>query len=283
MQPKGFRTNKRTGNVFPLFSGQTTLETFNNLQAQNQSRQNLVEPSAEAIAAYKAKQEAKATRYRQLADKAHKESKTAFDASDKLGEMIPFGQPILVGHHSERMMRRNYERIHDLFGKGLELKDKAEHYEHKAELRENPRAVSSDDPEAIKKIQSEIDALENKRHYLKHEYQVIPGISDFKEGSDHWRRIHLESISRNIREKQKRIEALRQVQEMPSIDKTINNIRILTDKDENRIKLFFPSKPTPEIIKKLKENGFHWSPFNKAWQRMISNQSIHLAEEITKG
>lgn len=49
-----------------------------------------------------------------LSDKATRCSATAQAAHDKaktLGEQIPFGQPILIGHHSEGRMRRHAARI----------------------------------------------------------------------------------------------------------------------------------------------------------------------------
>ncbi len=67
---------------------------------------------------------------------------------------------------------------------------------------------------------------------------------------------------------------------MEEIDKTVNNVRVYTDKAENRLKIAFPGKPSAEIMTGLKRNGFRWSPRNKTWQRMISNQAIYLAEKI---
>ena len=47
------------------------------------------------------------------------------------------GQPILVGHHSEKGDRRYREKIHNTFGKSFEKKDKAKYYADKAESIEN--------------------------------------------------------------------------------------------------------------------------------------------------
>lgn len=49
-----------------------------------------------------------------------------------MGEAIPFGQPILVGHHSEGRDRNLRGRIHNTYGKAFALQDKAKHYEQKA-------------------------------------------------------------------------------------------------------------------------------------------------------
>jgi uncharacterized protein DUF3560 len=48
------------------------------------------------------------TRYQERHEKAHVRA-----------SMIPFGQPILVGHHSERRHRRDLDRIHNDYGKAF--------------------------------------------------------------------------------------------------------------------------------------------------------------------
>lgn len=68
-----------------------------------------------------------------------------------MADCIPFGQPILVGHHSEGRDRNFRKRIHNTFGKSFQAQDKAKHYEQKAAAIENNRAIFSDDPQAIQK------------------------------------------------------------------------------------------------------------------------------------
>ncbi len=75
---------------------------------------------------------AKAERYEGFADNARKRSDEAFDKSQKAVEGIPFGQPILVGHHSEGMHRAAIKRSDNAMRKSVEESDKAEHYDNKA-------------------------------------------------------------------------------------------------------------------------------------------------------
>ena len=44
----------------------------------------------------------------------------SFNAAKGLADSIPFGQPILVGHHSEKGARRDQECIHSSMSKGVE-------------------------------------------------------------------------------------------------------------------------------------------------------------------
>lgn len=222
---------------------------------------------------YEEKQAMKLDRYQELSRKAITESNARREQSDRLSSAIPFGQPILVGHHSERRHRRDIERIHNNMDKNIELQEKAEHYKKKAENILNPSAISSDNPEAIKLLQDKLKGLEEKRaraKELKKQGKEIPS----------W---FFTNLSGNIRSVKERIKQLEEIKSIPDIDKTINGIQIKSDKEENRIKIFFPDIPSEEIRTQLKRNGFKWSRYNQCWQRQLNNASIYQAEEIIKG
>lgn len=56
---------------------------------------------------YRDRREAKADRLREWAEKREAKAAAAFDSAATLSDAIPFGQPILVGHHSEKRARRD--------------------------------------------------------------------------------------------------------------------------------------------------------------------------------
>ncbi len=58
-------------------------------------------------------------------DAARAEATQLFERERKIGDMIPMGQPILSGHHSEKRHRRDIERIQKLAEKGVEASNKA--------------------------------------------------------------------------------------------------------------------------------------------------------------
>lgn len=60
---------------------------------------------------YERKQEARRQRYEELAAKNEKESSRRFGTAHEIGSHIPLGQPILVGHHSERRHRADIRRV----------------------------------------------------------------------------------------------------------------------------------------------------------------------------
>ena len=76
----------------------------------------------------KERQEARANRYRELAEKANKQSNEASKLSRSMVEHIPLGQPILVGHHSERAHRSLLDRSWNTLGKSVKLSEKAEYF-----------------------------------------------------------------------------------------------------------------------------------------------------------
>ena len=69
--------------------------------------------------------------------KAERLNKSASDRA----RMIPFGQPILVGHHSEGRDRNFRKKIHRGFERAYEAGQKADHYERRAAGAESNRAI----------------------------------------------------------------------------------------------------------------------------------------------
>jgi hypothetical protein len=97
---------------------------------------------------YEEKQAARKARLEDRASSAQAESATVYKRAKTMASAIPFGQPILVGHHSEGRDRNYRGRIHGTFGKAFALSDKAEHYAQKA-ASVGTGGISSDDPDAV--------------------------------------------------------------------------------------------------------------------------------------
>lgn len=60
-----------------------------------------------------------------------------WEASRQISEVIPFGQPILIGHHSERRHRRDLERMRTNDAKGMEAHKASEEAARKARASES--------------------------------------------------------------------------------------------------------------------------------------------------
>lgn len=75
----------------------------------------------------------KSTRYGVWAEKRIEKKEEVEARYHQIADIIPFGQPILVGHHSEGRHRRDLDRLHNLAGKEIEHIQKAEKFAHKSE------------------------------------------------------------------------------------------------------------------------------------------------------
>lgn len=80
----------------------------------------------ESVESWRGRRLKKAQKKREQAARAKQRSKEHWDEAKKLADQIPFGQPILVGHHSEKRHRRHLEKMDRHGFKGLEEHRKAE-------------------------------------------------------------------------------------------------------------------------------------------------------------
>jgi hypothetical protein len=116
---------------------------------------------------FESERAAKAARFRQLAEKhANIATGRHFAARQRL-EMIPLGQPILVGHHSEKRHRKDLTRIDQHFAKAKEHHDKAEYFRRRAAAAESNVIIFSDDPDATEKLVDKIERLKKRQGVMK--------------------------------------------------------------------------------------------------------------------
>jgi len=114
---------------------------------------------------YRERRAARADRLREWSSKRAARSTQAFAAVHRIADAIPFGQPILVGHHSERHARRDQARIYSGMSAGVEHAKKADAMASRADEidRQADHAIYSDDPDAIEQLTAKIARLEDER------------------------------------------------------------------------------------------------------------------------
>jgi hypothetical protein len=114
---------------------------------------------------YRDRRLARAERLRTWSEKRAKKSAVAFEKARKVADGIPFGQPILVGHHSEKHHRADVARIDRGMRAGVEHQEKARDMASRAAGIEfaAERAIYSDDHDAIEKLRARIEELEAQR------------------------------------------------------------------------------------------------------------------------
>ncbi len=113
----------------------------------------------------------RAERFGEYAGNAEARSDAAYARVREIGDGIPFGQPILVGHHSERRHRRDIERMDAGMRRSIDENRKAEHYERRAAVAERYR----DNRESIPVTLRRIEKLEADARRVQRELDGTPG------------------------------------------------------------------------------------------------------------
>lgn len=110
----------------------------------------------------------KAERFREWSESAERKSYQAYQTSRKDSDFLSLGEPIKVGHHSERRHRKMIDDANRNMGKSVELSRKAADHESKAaywESRENEINLSM--PESIDFYEHKLETAKEKHSYLK--------------------------------------------------------------------------------------------------------------------
>jgi len=118
---------------------------------------------------YRERRERRAQRLHEWADKREAKAQAASDTAHRIGDQIPFGQPILVGHHSERAHRRAVGRIDRATSQTVEHSRRAGDFRSRADNIEAAaeRAIYSDDENAAERLREKIATLEAERQRIK--------------------------------------------------------------------------------------------------------------------
>lgn len=239
---------------------------------------------------YEAKQAAKKAYYADKADKLRLQAQDLFSFDCQEMSHIPPGQPILVGHHSERGHRAALHRSWGRLDKIKALNEKAAHYEHKATAQSN--AISSDDEDAISKLTTKLQQLEAlqvkmkqvNKAYAKEGVEAIKALpeADQKAILTNFRvcpyeklpypRYELTNNSANIRRVKQRIAALEAAQQRaPSEPIARQGYTITENPEDNRLWVSFDQKPAKAVCEVMRRHGFRWSPSRMAWVRMLKS------------
>ncbi len=118
---------------------------------------------------YRDRRQAKAERLREWAKKRERKAEALRERVDTIADAIPFGQPVLVGHHSEGRHRRDLERIAGGMRRSFEDAEKAREFERRADGIEGAleRSIYSDDDDAVPRLTARIAELEAERERIK--------------------------------------------------------------------------------------------------------------------
>lgn len=250
---------------------------------------------------YEERRQARIDRLEERAEAAEKESHDAYDRASAIADRIPMGQPILVGHHSERHARRDQANIERNMDKSVAADKKAKYYAGRAQAAAENTAISSDDPHAPEKLTAKIADLRARlermkainKYYRKHGTCVgFEGLSDERareiENSiqyHSWAPVpypdfELSSVRQRIKAAEQRLTRLQVIDQMDDRDVPFSGGVIRVNNDINRVQILFDERPYAAMIEKLKGAGFRWAPSEKAWQRQKSPSALYAAERV---
>ena len=250
---------------------------------------------------YEERQEARRERYLERAEKARAESSEGWRRVREMSDAIPFGQPIHVGHHSEKGDRAYRARIEKTSEKAFRLNEKADYYEQKA-ARVGTGGISSDDPDAIEKLKKDAERLKVKQERMKAANRAIrmkdraKGDAKLKEmgyttediealrtpkygrvGFPAWQ---ISNNGANIRRIEARIKELeeRSAREPEHIVTDLYELKV----EDNRVQFIFDGKPDEDVRSILKYHAFKWSPSRGAWVRQASGNGLFAARQVKR-
>lgn len=240
---------------------------------------------------YRERRLRKAERLREWAEKRKTRSAAAFKTAATIADGIPMGQPILVGHHSEKRHRADIARIDNGMRKGIEHEHKAADMTSRAANIEAAAddAIYSDDPDAIEQLRERVEALEARRQRMKAEnaayrkgdpaYAALMGISveaaahvraEIAKGYSWCQQPHpaysLQNLGGNISRQRKRIEKLERQAKAEQSDCAIE----------------FPSKPSEAVRTVLKARGWRWSGARGVWYHADTPDARHFAAYVNE-
>jgi hypothetical protein len=248
---------------------------------------------ARPLNAYEAKQQAKRERLQRASERAGRDADALYGRATSMADVIPFGQPILVGHHSEKRDRGYRSRISRTFDRAHETGQRAQALAARA-ASVGTGGVSSDDPDAVVKLREKLAGLEAKQARMVAVNREIwkggPGVQqrlidlgipalvadsivmpDFA-GRVGFPDYRLKNNGAEIRRTQKRIAELLAAAKEPEREPIVGDgWRIAEDREDNRIAITFDAKPAHDQRDRLKSHGFRWSPNRGAWVRQRNN------------
>lgn len=106
-------------------------------------------------------------RFESYSENRRKDAETAKAAVSAIAENIPFGQPILVGHHSEKRARRHAEKIQNGMERAVRMWDQSDYWKERARgvLRHAEyKADRFATARRIKKLESDLRKSKNTIH-----------------------------------------------------------------------------------------------------------------------
>jgi hypothetical protein len=230
---------------------------------------------------YRERRMRRVERLRDWAPAHDRKSEAGFNAARVIADGIPMGQPILVGHHSEKRHRRDIERIDNGMRKGIEEARIADRMRSRADAIEEQAegAIYSDDPDAVERLEERLAELEAERTRIKAFNAACRKAKTFVRGiltEAEERRLlrtfelcpyhkpekgapsyHLANLSGNIKRQRDRLVAVKARQAAQARVEAAGGV--LIEQHGDHVVIRFAEYPGREVVEELRAAGFHYS------------------------
>lgn len=110
----------------------------------------------------------RAEKYTGYASNAESKSESYYKASNEGRDFLSLGEPIKIGHHSEKRHRALIERNHNRIDKSIEFSNKAKEYESKAEYwKSKADNINLSMPESLEYFEYKVEEAKEYHEGLK--------------------------------------------------------------------------------------------------------------------
>ena len=110
----------------------------------------------------------KAEKRKEWAEKSKIKSDEYYEKSNENRDFLSLGEPIKVGHHSEKKHRRIIDNSWNNMGKSVEFNEKAKEHNEKAESYERrAKDIDLSMPESLEYFKEKLEKAKEKHQYLK--------------------------------------------------------------------------------------------------------------------
>ncbi len=218
-----------------------------------------------------------------------------------LSSMItgPANFPVRRNEKANNAERKAGETCFDYFEKLVKDIKKEEYY------RKNPEArpVMSGDADAVERLEKQLAAVKTAHQTMVEANKILRKKPlDMEKlievmGNEKRAKVILEpdsfgdigfpkySLNNNrakIKRLEDRISGLTRTKSKPTQEITVNGVRVVDNREDMRLELYFDGKPSPEMRAILKKNAFKWAPSKGVWQRQLTNNAMSAFKNFVK-
>lgn len=241
---------------------------------------------------------------------------SASDRAYTLMEGLTPGQPILVGHHSEKRHRAHLAKIDSAMRASVENGEMAAHHRAKASGIESQleSSIFSDDDDAIEQLQAKVESLEAERKRMRDINAAWRKAKKPKpDDAEGWQKIvddprtsgediaalrfamartnamhygeanlqpfqpyQLSNLGGRITQAKKRIESVKAQQARSQAAEEAGGVVISRSTEHNWATVTFAEKPERALINELKAAGYRWG--GGSWSGYLDKLPEAVAE-----